>query len=531
MTSVLNLILISLILIAKSDNVNVNIVNISLTNKIINTTSSRFVSFNMDYGIVWQNYTNLSTNEQLQYLAGQFSPAFLRIGGTSGDFSYLEVGDENPCKLPPPYNGIDGARNYTCLSMQKFDDLVSFVRKANISLIYSLSIGYPIYPNISTPNWNSNNAHQFLQYLHDDKGYDHNDIAGFQLGNEINFGDPFWNAQFQANAFKQLDNILTSLWGKDHGFKLFGPDPHSGTVRNYSNYSTFEYLTEFYNSTCNILHGGTYHIYIDVNASEMLLPSGLNVQYIESERVNHAFYNYNYTKDNECMKQLSQNIYASEFSPTTYMTQQYENITNRYANGFWYLDALGTVATLGQKGAWRWVLYSHCNDENENLLDCDYNKPNPDYFTGLLFKYLMGINVLQIESNDEYLRVYAHCTSTLINQRIYNVNNKNLTLINPISIGYVNLNNNNNNQSTEIKINNLNQLIDGKVIIFRLTADSLDSRTMKLNGNELSLNVEGKLPSLEGQIVELNQQSLISVPSMSYGFIVFTQTSFSQCKL
>ena len=520
-----NIILVFLILLCNCDNINVTV---SLTNRIINTTSAQFVSFNMDYGIVWQNYTNLSTNEQLQYLAAQYSPAFLRIGGTSGDFSYLEVGDQNPCKLPPAYHGIDGDRNYTCLSMQKFDDLVSFVRKANISLIYSLSIGYPIYPNISTPNWNSNNAQQFLQYLHDVKGYDHNDIAGFQLGNEINFGDPFWNGQFQANAFKELNNILTSLWGTDHQFKLFGPDPHSGTVRNYSNHSTFQYLTEFYNATCDILHGATYHVYIDQNASAMLTPQGLDVQYIESSRVNHAFYDYNYTKNNECMKQLSQNIYASEFSPTTYMTQQYENITNRYANGFWYLDALGTVSRLGQKGAWRWVLYSHCTDENENLLDCDYNKPNPDYFTGLLFKYLMGINVLQIESDDEYLRVYAHCTSQRINQRIYNLNNKNLTLINPVSMGYVNLN---NNQSTEIRIDNLEELISGKVIIFMLTADSLESRTMKLNGNELELSVEGKLPNLEGEIIDINAESEILVPSMSYGFIVFTQTTFTQCQL
>ena len=506
-----------------------NVVMVSLSNKIINQTSEAFVSFNMDYGEIWTNTTNLSSNTQLQYLASQYSPSYLRIGGTSGDFAYYQVGDEDPCKLPPEYHGIDGDRNYTCLSKQKIHDLISFVHKINTSLIFSLSIGYPIYPNISTLKWNFTNTKQLLQYLHDESHYDWNDIAGFQLGNEINFGDPFWNASFQINAFRELNNILISIWGNNHQFKLFGPDPHSGTVRNYSNHSTFQYLTEFYNGTCDILHGASYHVYIDQNASAMLTPQGLNVQYIESSRVNNAFYDYNYTNNNiQCMNRLSKNIYATEFSPTTYMTQQYQNVTNRFWNGFWYLDALGTVAKLGQKGAWRWVLYSHCTDENENLLDCDY-KPNPDYYTGLLFKYLMSMNVLQIESDDEYLRVYAHCTSQRVNQRIYNLNGKNLTLINPVSMSYINLNNNGND--TQISMSNLNELIHGKVIVFILTADNLESKIMKLNGNELNLDSNGKLPELEGEIIDINQTSLLSLPINSYGFVLFTQTSASNCKL
>ena len=66
-----------------------------------------------------------------------------------------------------------------------------------------------------------------------------------------------------SNAFKTLDQIITDIWGENHGFKFVGPDPHSATVRNGTKYD-FVYMQEFYEQTCEILEFGDYHVYLDL---------------------------------------------------------------------------------------------------------------------------------------------------------------------------------------------------------------------------------------------------------------------------
>lgn len=529
-------------------------VTCNLGSAIINTTSDMFISFNLDY---YQIYNGINIeSSRLEYLTKQLSPAIVRVGGTDGDFVYFDIGDEKGCNnLPKP--GYDDGEywNYTCLSMDKFDTFISWSKKTNTKIVWSLPVGYPLYPNVSSLSWNSTNSKQFLQYLKS-QNYTSKDIYGFGIGNEINYGDPFINATWQANAFKQLNNILTEIYGtSNHGFKLIGPDPHSSTVRpqTLTNSSMFRYIEDFFQQTCDFLYAGDYHVYINlVNSSDYITPNGLNLQNYESGRIMNDI-NY----DTECMKKVLNNIHIGEIGPMNHEIEwKYQDMINKYWDGFWWLDSIGFASKIGQKVAQRWRLYSQNNTVkyNKNLIGDGYI-PNPDYYTSYLFKYIMGINVLDIESNNEYLRVYSHCTEPKINGMIYgrdgidtytnnnyNYNYVNLTLINPVSISWISLFNQNNNDNinsdnVNIYINQLNQLIQGDVIQFTLTpgnksagSNGLESTTIALNGNVLQLDNNGMLPDLTGNKINLTTAGdCIKVPQMSYGFVVFTQTSIGVC--
>eukprot|EP01084_Bolivina_argentea_P028704 53308_1 len=503
-------------------------VTCTLTNIITNTTSDSFISFNMDYGDVHRDID--WTNETFIYLSKQLSPSYLRIGGTSSDYVYYEVGDENPCKLPPP-----SKEKYTCLSMEAFTDLVTFANTINTKLIYSISAGYPLFPTNISSYWNSSNALQFLQYLHDTNKYNENNIYGFGLGNELNKGEPFTNATWQINAFKKLNNLLENIWGTNHSFKLLGPDPHSATVENGTNHD-FEYLQQFYIETCDILHLGDYHVYIDLAGPESYLtPSGLNQQYFQSSRVMNDI-NWNI---NECMKELKNNILAGEIGAVNGNGEynvSFSKMLNKYWDGFWWLDAAGIVSKIGQKAGLRWVLYQTVNNAsslNKNLLGYDF-VPNPDYYTTLLYKYIMSIYVLDIKSDNEYFRIYSHCTSENINKYIYN--DSNLDLINAVSMNYIALFNNNDYEYVNIYLDNINDLLIGDVILWSLLPSNksmgIQSSSMLLNDVLLVLTNDKKLPSLKGKVINVNKENgFIQIPSLTYGFIVFTKTNIDACSI
>ena len=439
-----------------------------------------FISFNLDY---YQIYDGINIeSSQLEYLTLQLSPAIIRIGGTDGDFAYFEVGDEKPCNLPPPGYDDNQYWNYTCLSMEKIESFISWSKKTNTHIVWCLPVGYPLYPNISSTAWNSSNSRQFIEYLKL-QNYTSDDLYGFGIGNEINDGDPFTNVTWQVNAFKDLNNILTEIYGKNHGFKLIGPDPHSSTVRPGTNSTKFKYIEDFFRGTCEFLSAGDYHVYINLpNSTDYITPEGLNLQSYESSRIMNEI-NY----DTDCMKRLSDNIYIGEISPMNHQYEwEYSNMINKYWDGFWWLDALSFTSKIGQKVAQRWRLYAENNtvNYNKNLIGNDYI-PNPDYYTSYLFKYIMGINVLDIKSDNDYLRIYSHCTEPRINGMIYS----NLTLVNPVSISYISIFNNNTNDNTMIYIDKLQDLIKGDVIQFLLTPGNKTAQTNGLQSATMCKNI------------------------------------------
>eukprot|EP01084_Bolivina_argentea_P189161 325386_1 len=465
-------------------------VSITIDNKIINTTDDRYVSFTIDNSQISHSshYMNLS-DPQLIYLAKQYTPSILRVGGTQCDYTYYKVGAEDPCHLPK-----NGSRTYSCYSMEQFDTLVSFSKQISADLVFGLSMGYPTYPNKgSTTAWNYSNTQDFLNYIINTKKYTNKDIFGFELGNEVNQDEPYPVPTVQSNAFKKLREILDSMNGKD--FQLFGPDTHSYTLRESD--ADFDYIPNFASEACDSVNYLTYHCYINMNKSQLLTPYGLDEQFRESSRVSSIFNNKTL-----CPK-LSNFIMAGEIAE--HNNGGITGVTNTYYDGFWYLDALGIIAKLGQAIFARQTF----TQSNYGLLD-DQNNPNCDYFTGLLFSNLMSNKVLSVMSNEDNFRMYAHCARS-----------GGSSYKNGVATGYVNL----FKEDVEVKYDK-SVVGLGDIYLYALTAKDMTSETMELNGNELKLDSNGKLPNMDGKKIT---GDTVTVPKQSYGFVVFTQTSIAAC--
>ena len=465
---------------------------ITISNTIINITDERFVSFTIDTSQLFHSNFNLSSDEFI-YLAKELGPSYLRVGGTQSDYTYYQVGDEDPCHLP--------SDNYHCLSMDIFENLIDFAGKIDAKLVFGLSFGYPTYPTPNTTNWNSSNTEQFLQYLKD-KGYNNSNIYGFELGNELNQGEPYKVPTVQANGLRKLRGIIDDIFGQNNGIKLFGPDPHSYTLRE--NQADFDYIVNYIIDVCDILDGMTYHCYINQNQTQILTSNGLNEQFRESSRISNIWNYPNINNQSKHCQELANNIWAGEIAE--HNNGGIINLTNTFYDGFWYLDALGTISNINQKVFARQTFA----DSNYGLLNHQF-LPNCDYYTAYLFNQLMSTNIIKINSDDENFRVYAHCAKNGTN--------------NALTIAFINI------KKKETKIDYDSSLLSDPYIWSLTPGDStqgLSSETMSLNGNLLTLSNDGKLPNLNGK--KIDQTTSIKVPGYSYGFLKFDTTQLSVCQ-
>jgi heparanase 1 len=141
------------------------------------------------------------------------------------------------------------------------------------------------------------------------------------------------------------------------------------------------------------------------------------------------------------------------------------------------------------------------------MLDRKTLEPNPDYYNSLLWKRLMGRRVLdlKVRGNNPYLRAYAHCRRDVADGAVLLLINTHET--SPASV----------------------RLPDGTSTITRydLSASSLDSRSLELNGKTLSLE-SGKLPELEGR-ERVPSSSRIEIPPLQYSFIELPGLSVAAC--
>ncbi len=121
----------------------------------------------------------------------------------------------------------------------------------------------------------------------------------------------------------------------------------------------------------------------------------------------------------------------------------------------------------------------------------------------LLWKRLMGTKVFQtqVSFNTPHIRGYAHCG-----------------LNNGTTVVLINLS----------KTEKFHVYIDGLEnasprVEYLLTSDDIRSQRIYLNGVELQLTADDKLPSLDGKVVK--DLSPITMLPLSYGFVHFPEAS------
>lgn len=205
------------------------------------------------------------------------------------------------------------------------------------------------------------------------------------------------------------------------------------------------------------------------------------------------------------------------------------NVTNAFNSGFWYLDQMGSFAATGHGAFCRQTLAGGYY----GLLDTDSRgnviRPNPDYYSLLLWSRLMGQSVLQATSADQQtLRVYAHCTSP--DAPGYSAG--------AITLLLINLSNSTAAQPGQLTTTeqaNLLSLPREEYILSSACGDTdtadervlLACREMLLNGRLLALTPDGQIPPLEAQLVNAGVPLVIN--PLSYAFVVFPSANAASC--
>ena len=477
------------------------------------TLIDEFLSITVDAGLAKQTWSAFPWNSNLaNTLAKGLSPAYFRYGGTSQDeVIYNTNGNITTYSLSNSTKAV--------LNMSQFSDIANFASNNGWKLIFGLNAQQRFIGNNS---WNPLNAYNLLNKIVE-TGIDHL-VYGFELGNEPDLYPGNAHNGFVNVTSKQLANDFNTLYqiiyndiykNNDYKPKLYGCDTAF----------SFQYLGDFLsnisiiNNNVNILSGVTWHQYygagLNWSISDFVNPSILDslIPYITNSLNTISPYNK--------VSILGESS-SIVFPPSQ---KDIHNITQSYIAGFLWLDKLGLASIydiyfVARQDFWGYI-YELINEEKSNY-------PNPDYWSSLLFKNLIGNKVIWVNNQFELnrdVRCYAFCTKTKEMGSIFNYNKGDITLMI--------LNTLNNTINIKIKLNttyhnnhiNDNLIFDG----FMLTSypNVINSFDMFLNGNLLKMMDNMTFPKFSPITIPFD--STLNMSALSYSFFVIKNTNSSIC--
>ncbi|XP_073098982.1 heparanase-like protein 3 isoform X1 [Elaeis guineensis] len=457
------------------------------------------------------------SNKVLLNAVKEFSPLKLRLGGSLQDKVIYGVDTQQPCT--PFVKNTSEMFGFTqgCLPMQRWDELNDFFKKAGAVIIFGLnalngrvrlrdgSLGGP---------WNSSNAESFIRYTVN-KGYT---IHGWELGNELSgsgVGAKIGADQYAEDAIslkKIIDNIYQDFTDKP-------------LVLAPGGFFDASWFSEFIEKTKpDSLDVITHHIYnLGAGVDEHLVDRILDPSYLDREV--------------STFRNLQGILQSAGTSTTAWVGEAggaynsgHHLVTDSFVFSFWFLDQLGMSSTYNTKSYCRQSLVGG----NYGLLNRTTFQPNPDYYSALLWHRLMGSKVLSAKfTGTESIRAYAHCaresqgiTLLLINLSGNTTSQAFVTTASNYTIGL-------KHHIPRTRFNHITRLRKTATFMreeYHLTAKdgNLHSQVMLLNGNILSLDSEGNIPTFEP--MELDASLPITVTPFSIVFVHIPHFDAPACR-
>ncbi|KAM3938482.1 heparanase [Leptodactylus fuscus] len=493
--------------------------------------NARFLSVTIDASLASEpKYIAFLESQKLITLSRGLSPAFLRFGGTKSDFLFFDpirntsIEDDITWDLPikqdvchrsngPPCvqqklwfqwptqeqvilkEAFSNTYKNTTITKHTIDLLYRFANCSGLHLIFGLNA----LVRDKNGQWNSSNAKLLIDYC-DFKKYN----LSWELGNEPNSfkkkSGQYIDGSQLGKDFITLHELLQK-YSRYRTSGLFGPD--IGQPKK----ATQKMLKSFLKAGGEAIDSVTWHhYYVDgrtASVKDCINPTILDTLSSEIRTVLRLV--------NEIVP--GKLVWLGETS-SAYGGGS-PGLTNTYIDGFMWLDKLGLSAKLGIDVVMRQALFGA---GSYNLVDSDF-EPLPDYWLSLVFKNLVGSVVLHAtfrsskNVNVENLRVYLHCTN--IDNTKYKAGD--------VTLFAMNL----NNHTQEMQ---LPSYLSGKFVDEYLLLPGeggLLSRTVLLNGQVLKMVDEKTLPALNGK--QLDPGSLLTLPSMSFGFFVVKSAMASAC--
>uniref|UniRef100_A0A8C1IFF8 Heparanase n=1 Tax=Cyprinus carpio TaxID=7962 RepID=A0A8C1IFF8_CYPCA len=494
----------------------------------------RFLSVAIDASLITEEkFMNLLNSPKLRTLAKALIPAFLRFGGTKQDFMKFnprgrsfQARDNsssavlgNRChlrlELPPLLENrlkqewvlqsktllqeeLEGKYKKTKFSEYAVDLLYAFANCSGLDLIFGLNALL----RTSENTWDSTNAELLLKYC-ESREY----VMSWELGNEPNSYEKKAGIRVDGyqlgQDFVHLHQILQQS-AVYNSTGLYGPDVSQ--PRDHRR----DLLTGFLETGAKAITACTWHHYY-VNGRDTSLEDFLDPEVLDTLA----------TKINEVLEIVEsaspgKKVWLGETSSA--YGGGAVGLSDTFVAGFMWLDKLGLAAKLGLDVVIRQVLIGsgtyHLVDDN---LD-----PLPDYWLSLLYKRLVGPEVLKAEVNmnsgpKKPIRVYLHCT------------NRKSTHYRPGAVTLFALNLNKNEVTVILPDHMANSTIEAFVLQSAEAGEqSLYSRSVKLNGQVLRMVDDRTLPLLKGR--ELPPGEHIKLPGFSFAFYVLIEAQAAVCK-
>lgn len=413
---------------------------------------------------------DLKGDHRLRVLAKALGPAYVRIGGAWANSAYFQDDDQPPMAKPPAgYQGV--------LTRAQWAGVVDFAKATDAAIV--TSFGVSAGSRDANGVWKPDNARQLVAYTHALGG----SIYAAELINEPNVGPmvglpkgydaaAFARDQAVFRAFLKSDTPQTKSVGPvstgEAGFILF--PKASGQV------PTDELMVAEPRPTFDIF---AYHFYgtSSKRCSAMDKSAGIAPENALSEAwLSRADQTFDYYKAR-----------ADRFAPGApiWITEMAEAACGgdawaaTFLDTFRYVDQMGRLAKKNVAA----IFHNTLAASDYALIDDETWEPRPNYWAAVLWRKLMGETVLDAGPNTGELHVYAQC----LRDR-------------PGGVGLVAINLSRTDKAS-VTLPTVAQR-------YTLTADELQSKTVKLNGQTLAMLPGDRLPALTPATAAKGQLSL-----------------------
>ncbi|KAK5851491.1 hypothetical protein PBY51_023038 [Eleginops maclovinus] len=488
--------------------------------EVLRRVERRFLSVTIDASLASEEkFMSLLGSPKIRTLAKALTPAFLRFGGTRQDFMEFTPqrvprdsasSAEKSCAdlLLPPWLEQRLKKEWTqqqLLLMKedlhrkyrrvKFtedtvDLLHSFSNCSGLDLIFGLNALLRTPENI----WNSSNARSLLQYC-ESRGYQ----MDWELGNEPNSYEKKAGVRVDGNQLGEDFSRLREMMSQSKLYQhagLYGPDV--GQPRDHRT----DLLQGFLQTGAGAVDACTWHHYYvngrDTSLEDFLDPDILDTLTLKTQEV----------LEKVKLASLEKPVWLGETSSA--YGGGAAGLSDTFVAGFMWLDKLGLGARLGLDLLMRQVFIG---SGSYHLIDQNLD-PLPDYWLSVLYKRLVGPEVLNVEfsglARSKRVRLYLHCADR---DRF----SRGAVILISLNLGC---------QALSISSPLLST---GLVEAFVLESgeEGLYSRSVKLNGQLLQMPDDKTLPDLRGTRLPLVER--LQLPAFSLSFFVLTEARAPAC--
>jgi hypothetical protein len=405
------------------------------------------------------------TNPRLRKLAQGLGPAYVRVSGAWQNSTFFQ-NDDNPAMKEPPkgFNGV--------LTRAEWKGVVDFSRAVGAKMVTSVatSAGTRDADGVWTPT----QAKAVLDYTKSIGG----SIAATEFMNEPTFavvgGAP---SGYDAAAFAKDVKVFEGFLRKESpGTVFLGPGSVGEGISLVPGGVSMKLIAteDMMKATGPVFDAFSYHFYgtisrrctASITGAGTTAEAGLTAEWLDRTDTVESFYA---ALRDKYMPGTS--IWLTETAQAGCGGDKW---AAQFVDSFRYLNQLGTLARKGVQS----VMHNTLASSDYGLLDEETLEPRPNYWAAVLWTRTMGAIVLDPRiAKHENLRVFAHCmkdTKGGVSMLVLNTD--------PAA-----------EQTLALPVGGAR---------YSLTASTLTSKTVLLNGAEIAATPDGSLPTLEGQAVK-----------------------------